>query len=100
MIGGQKMKTLLKIEEVAVLVGVSVQTINNWYVFKRMEPDNEYAKMLPNYEQAGPRKLRLWDKSDIQKFIEFKRAIPKGCKGTMGRTTQRYVRSNKNEQNN
>lgn len=90
------MKTLLKIEEVAVLVGVSVQTINNWYVFKRNDPDNEYAKMLPDYEQAGVRKLRLWDKSDIQKFIEFKKAIPRGCKGAMGDTTQRYVRGRKN----
>lgn len=86
------MKTLLKIEEVAVLVGVSTQTINNWYVFKRTEPDNEYAKMLPEYTQQGERQLRLWDKADIQKFIDFKRAIPRGCKGAMGRTTQRYVK--------
>lgn len=86
------MKTLLKIEEVAVLIGSSVQTINNWYAFKRAQPDNEYAKMLPEYEQASVRQTRLWNKDDIQKFIEFKRAIPKGCKGTMGVITQRYVR--------
>ena len=89
------MKTLLKIEEVAVLIGVSVQTINNWYAFKRAEPDNEYAKMLPEYQQASERQLRLWDKDDIQKFIAFKRAIPKGCKGTMGVITQRYVKNGK-----
>ena len=90
------MKTLLKIEEVAVLVGVSVQTINNWYAFKRLEPDNEYAQMLPEYEQQGERQLRLWDKADIQKFIAFKRALPRGCKGAMGKITQRYVANGKN----
>lgn len=89
------MKTLLKIEEVAVLIGSSVQTINNWYAFKRAEPDNEYAKMLPDYEQAGERQIRLWNKDDIQKFVEFKRAVPKGCKGAMGVITQRYVRNGK-----
>ena len=91
------MKTLLKIEEVAVLVGVSVQTVNNWYLFKRNEPNSELAKMLPDYEQGGVRKVRLWDKSDIQKLIEFKRLIPRGCKGAMGNTTQRYVRGRKND---
>ena len=69
------MKTLLKIEEVAVLIGSSVQTINNWYAFKRAEPENEYAKMLPDYEQAGERQIRLWNKDDIQKFIEFRTVI-------------------------
>jgi len=91
------MKTLLKIEEVAVLIGSSVRTINNWYAFKRAEPDNEYAKMLPDYEQAGERQIRLWNKDDIQKFIEFKRAVPKGCKGAMGVITQRYVKNGKKD---
>ena len=90
------MKTLLKIEEVALLTGVSVQTINIWYRFKRANPDSEWSQMLPDYEQSGERQMRLWNKSDIQKLIDFKRAIPRGCKGAMGSITQRYVKNAKN----
>ena len=86
------MRTLLRIEEVAVLCGVSVQTINNWYKFKATYPDNDYAKMLPEIIRVGNRNQKFWDKADIQRFINFKRAIPKGRKGVMGDITQRYVR--------
>ena len=84
-------RTLLRIEEVALAVGVSVQTINNWYAFKRQSPKNELAKMLPNYVQLGTRQQRLWDKADIQALIRFKNSMPKGCKGVMGGITQRYL---------
>lgn len=86
------MRTLLRIEEVAVLVGVSVQTINNWYKFKQLNPDNEYSKLLPEYERLGGGKQRFWDKADINQIIAFKRTVPKGCKGIMGSVTQKYVR--------
>lgn len=86
------MRTLLRVEEVAVLVGVSTQTINNWYKFKQMNPDNEFAKLLPEYERIGGGKQRFWDKSDINQIITFKRTFPKGCKGVMGEVTQRYVK--------
>lgn len=89
------MKQLLKIEEVAVLIGVSVQTINIWYRFKRANPDNEYAKMLPDFEQESPRQTRYWHRTDIQKLVDFKRLIPRGCKGNMGMITQRYVKNDK-----
>ena len=89
--GGDDLRTLLKIEEVAVLVGVSVQTINNWYRFKQQEPDNEYAKMLPEVERLGCHKQRFWDKADVPNMIRFKAAMPKGCKGVMGSVTQKYV---------
>lgn len=85
------MRTLLKIEEVAVLVGVSTQTINNWYKFKQLNPENAYAKLLPAYERIGGSRQRFWDKSDINQIITFKRALPKGCKGIMGEVTQKYV---------
>jgi hypothetical protein len=85
-------RTLLKLEEVAVLVGVSCQTLNNWYRFKRENPDNEYAKMLPDYECIGGHNQRFWDKSDINSLLKFKLFMPKGCKGVMGSVTQRYVR--------
>ena len=85
------MRTLLRIEEVAVSCGVSVQTINNWYKFKAENPNNEYAQLLPNYIQVGGKKQRFWDKSDIPNLLQFKNSLPTGCKGVMGSVTQRYV---------
>ena len=80
---------LLRIEEVAMLAGISSQTINIWYRWKKHNPDNEYAKMLPDYVQSGARQMRLWRKSDVWALIEFKNAIPHGCKGILGDVTQR-----------
>lgn len=80
---------LLKIEEVAILVGVSTQTINIWYRWRKHNPDNEYAKMLPDFIQQGKRQMRLWKKSDLWALIEFKNAIPRGRNGILGDVTQR-----------
>ena len=89
------MRTLLTIEEVAVLCGVSRQTVYNWYKFKRENPDNEYARMLPEYETIGKKGQHLWDKSSLNDLIKFKQTMPKGCKGVMGTVTQRYVKKEK-----
>lgn len=86
---------LLKLEEVAMLIGSSCKSINNWYWFRRENPDNEYAKMLPEYTQHGARQTRYWKESDLWKLIEFKKAIPQGKKGVMGSITQRYYRKDK-----
>ena len=86
------MRTLLKIEEVSVLVGVSTATINNWYRFKNENPDNEFAQMLPEFERLGPHNQKFWDKSDIDYLIKYKHLTPKGCKGVMGSITQKYVK--------
>ena len=80
---------LLRIEEVALLVGVSTQTLNIWYRWKKHNPENEYAKMLPEFQQSGPRQMRLWKRSDIWALVEFKNSIPHGCKGILGDITQR-----------
>ena len=85
-------RTLLKIEEVAVLCGVSVQTINNWYRFKRENPTNEYARLLPDYETIGGHGQRFWDKSDVNSLVSFKDRMPKGCKGVMGKKKKKYVK--------
>ena len=86
------MEKLLRIEEVAVLVNVSVKSINEWYVFKRTEPENEYAKLLPDpiFDNRG---RRLWREADIDKFIKFHNEIPKGRNGIMGKVTQRYYKN-------
>lgn len=86
---------LLKIEEVAVKIGSSCKSINNWYWFKRENPDNEYAKMLPEYIQYGARQTRYWKEEDIPKLIEFKQSIPQGRNGIMGSITQKYYHKEK-----
>lgn len=83
---------LLKIEEVALLIGSSSKSINNWYWFRRENPDDECAKILPDYVQEGSRQTRYWKESDIWRLIEFKQSIPKGRNGIMGSITQRYYR--------
>lgn len=92
--GGKCMQEerLLKLEEVALRVDVSFKTINNWYMFRKQNPDNEYAKMLPDFIQSGARQTRYWRESDIWKLIEFKQAIPQGRNGIMGEITQKYYK--------
>ena len=84
-------RTLLRIEEVAILCGVSVQTVNIWYRFKRENPDNEFARLLPEYEVMGAHNQRFWDKADINALLAFKNSMPRGCKGVMGSITQKYL---------
>ena len=90
------MNNKLKITEVAVLINKSPQTICMWYQWKRKYPDNEYAKLLPEYEQCGPRKTRYWDREDLCKLIEFSQKLPRGRNGFMGEVTQKYVKKEEN----
>ena len=89
---------LLKLEEVAILIDSSGKSINNWYMFKKANPDNEYAKMLPEFVQEGPRQTRYWKESDIWKLLEFKKSIPQGRNGVMGCITQKYYRKEENNE--
>lgn len=86
---------MLRIEEVAVMVGVSTQTINNWYKFKKKNPDNEHAKELPDYIVDFPKKTRLWDCKDIEALQKFRESLPKGRNGILGSVTQKYSRNKK-----
>lgn len=86
---------LLRIEEVALLVDSSTQTINNWYRWKALHPEHPLAQKLPNYEQSGPRQKRYWKKSDIWSITEFKNAIPHGRYGILGEITQKKIRRDK-----
>lgn len=94
----QQEDRLLKLEEVAVLIGSSFKSINNWYMFKRANPDNEYAKMLPDFIQRGARQTRYWKESDLWKLIQFKNAIPQGRNGIMGCVTQKYYKVRRNNE--
>lgn len=81
---------LLKVQEVAVMVDSSVQTINLWYKFKREHPDHELAKEIPDYEMIG--RTRCWTQSAVIELIQFKSHLPQGRKGVMGAVTQKYVK--------
>lgn len=78
---------LLKVTEVAFIVGVAPKTIEVWYAFKRKHPENEYAKMLPNYQQETSRGIRYWKECDIEKILEFKNNKPTGRNGLFGDIT-------------
>lgn len=85
----------MRIEEVASELGVSIYTINNWYAFKRLEPDNSLSKLLPDYIQNSPTSPRYWKKSDLKKFEKFKDNRVLGRYGKMAKVTQRYVKKEK-----
>ena len=79
------MEQKIKIEELAMRIDSSVQTINNWYKWKRENPDNELASLLPDYIQEGNRQTRFWNYKDIWKLLEFKQSIIHGRNGLMGK---------------
>ena len=89
------MRTDIRIEELCVLVGVSTQTINNWYKWKRdyADPDDKLAKILPDYHQEGTKRTRYWTEKDVKQVIKFKESMIRGRYGVMGDLTQRrYIK--------
>ena len=90
-------KNLLNVQEVAVLIGSSIQTIGSWYRWKALNPSHELAKLLPDYKRIGNRSTRYWERDDIARLIEFKCRIPQGRNGVMGAVTQKYVKKNKED---
>lgn len=83
-------KRLLRAEEVSLLVGVSIPTLNNWYRFKRENPDDGIAKILPDYIKESEKSVRYWQQEDIWQLMDFKKKIVTGRNGFMGSVTQRY----------
>ena len=81
--------------EVALLLDISVPTLNNWYLFKRQNPNSELAQLLPDPIQKAPRQTRYWDEADIPKLIKFKSSIVWGRNGFMGSVTQQYAKRKK-----
>lgn len=87
----------LKVEELALMIGVSVHTINNWYRWKAAHPENEMAKLLPDYFQDGARQTRYWKQSDVFSIIQFHKSVPKGRNGFLGDITQKAWRKKQAE---
>lgn len=89
---------LINIQELAMYVGASIQTISLWYRWKAANPDNERAKLLPEYTQLkSGHGTRLWKITDVESLVEFKATVPKGRYGLMGAFTQKYVAKNLEE---
>jgi len=86
---------LYNVTEVALIVNSSINSINNWYRFKKQNPDNEYAKILPDFIQKGQRRTRYWKQSDIDKLLEFKSKLPKGRNGILGSVTQKWNKNSR-----
>jgi len=82
--------TYYTIEEVAVMIGATVKTINFWYAWKNTKPDNELVNLLPDFYQEGKRRTRYWNSEDVWKLAEFKAKVPKGRSGVMAEVTQKY----------
>lgn len=76
----------LKAEEVAFRVGVSTQTLNRWYKFKKENPNDEMSKLIPAYKKVitSSGLMRLWKMEDVEKLINFKSQIIPGRCGRMG----------------
>lgn len=89
---------LLKVQEVAMTIDSSIQTISGWYRWKKENPDHELAKLLPDYQRIGNKNTRYWRQSDIWKLLQFKKSIPQGCRGIMGSITQKYVKKKKDKE--
>ena len=91
---------MLSIEEVAVRLGVSYKTICNWYAYKRKFPDDIWSQKLPEYILGGNKsKKRLWKESDLEKLEKFKAELPHGRYGVLGRVTQVWYHSSKENKN-
>ena len=74
------------IGELAFILGVNQFTVERWYKFKKENPENEYAKLLPEpvrIANAKNIKTRYWKESDLPALKTFQNAIVPGTKGFM-----------------
>jgi len=90
---------LYKVEEVAVLIGCSVPTINYWYRYKKENPEEKLAQLIPEFTQLGTRMTRYWTQKDIYKLVEFRSKLPHGRNGMLGSVTQKYYHKEKGKNN-
>lgn len=78
----------LRIEEVAMIIGVSVQTLERWYKFKKEHPESEVAQEIPEYfvgSTTGARRTRLWTQEAVFSLMQFKTERKLGRTGKMGK---------------
>ena len=76
---------------VADRLGVSVQTLTNWYKWYRDDTMTkpEDTPTLPQYWQEHSRGKRLWESADLPKLEEFKNWVGRGRGGKLGEFNRR-----------
>lgn len=89
-----------QIEWVAIQLGCSTQTINMWYRWKKVHPEHELTKLLPEPKKKSAHSMRLWSEQDIEMLRDFQKSIPHGRNGILGDVSQKSVRSKKNGKKN
>lgn len=89
----------MKIEEVAVKLGVSVQTLNRWYKFKRENPKDDISRRLPMYKKVkcATGFVRVWTDNQLQELVEFKSLVTPGRTGKMGKYKGKGTKNGKKE---
>ena len=92
-------QNLLTANEVCALIGTSIYTLDQWYKFKRLHPENEWAKKLPDIVRVEGSKNRFWNRNDLPLLMEFKNTIPHGRNGILGEVTQKYYKKKGNKSN-
>lgn len=84
-------KTLTS-NQVAKELGISVNTLNNWYKWyyddTLEKPDD--VPPLPAYDQETEHGRRYWSKSDLLWLQSFQLWIPRGRAGVMGAVSAKY----------
>lgn len=85
----------LNVYEVCQALNISVYTLNNWYRFKKEFPNDELAKLLPDYYKKHEKSQRYWNKNDIKKLLKFKQTRKLGSQGQMSKTIQKYKKKGK-----
>lgn len=78
---------MLRIEEVAMLLGVNYMTVERWYQFKRKNPDSEYCQFLPDpilVMNSKNRATRFWKPDDVEVLKVFQESVVRGTHGFMG----------------
>lgn len=89
------MAKLLTANQVCNEVGISIFTLNNWYRYKRENPNDDLARILPDYTKEFTTSPRQWRRADIKKLLKFKQTRNLGSKGQMAKTIQKYYKKEK-----
>lgn len=86
------MAKLLTADEVCKELNISIFTLNNWYRYKRENPEDDLAQILPEYTKRTATSPRQWRRGDLKKLTKFKETRKLGSKGQMSKSLQKYYK--------
>ena len=85
--------------ELCKKIGISYQTLNNWYKWYNSLEDNSNINLpIPELKRTRGVSggIRYWVYDDISLLLKFKQGVIKGRLGVMGKITQKYKNKEKN----